>query len=99
MFEVSKHSLIKVDELCKLGELGGFTKEYQQDAKKKENKIYHRKRAPATHERYSRASRWMMTQNEPEDRYFLKLEPDPPSQILKLFSKSFICLCEGYVPS
>lgn len=41
--------------LCKLGELGGFTKEYQQDAKKKENKIYHKKRAPATHERYSRA--------------------------------------------
>lgn len=45
----------KVDVLCKLGELGGFTKEYQQDAKKKENKIYHKKRAPATHERYSRA--------------------------------------------
>jgi hypothetical protein len=40
-----------------------------------------------------------MTQNEPEDRYFSKLEPDPPSQILKLFSESFICLREGDIPS
>jgi hypothetical protein len=45
----------KVDELCKLGELRGFTREYQQDIKKKENKIYHKKRASATDERYSRA--------------------------------------------
>jgi hypothetical protein len=41
----------------------------------------------------------MMTQNESKDRYFSKLEPDPPSQILKLFSKSFICLREGDVSS
>lgn len=44
-------------------------------------------------------SRWMMTQNEPEDRYCSKLEPDPPSQSLKLFSESFICLSEGDLSS
>jgi hypothetical protein len=45
----------KVDELRKLGELRGFTREYQQDIKKKENEICHKKRAPATDERYGRA--------------------------------------------
>jgi hypothetical protein len=45
----------KVDELRKLGKLYGFTKEYQQDIKKKENKICHKKRALATDKRYSRA--------------------------------------------
>lgn len=35
-----------------------------------------------------------MTQHGPEDRYFAKQEPDPPSQVLKLFCESFICLRE-----
>ncbi|KAM0107297.1 hypothetical protein ACP6JB_007115 [Aspergillus fumigatus] len=93
----------KVEELRKIGELRGFTTEYQQITKRKENEICHKKRAPATDERYNRAVEnwkiWMMTQGEPEDRYFSKVEPDPPSQILKLFSESFICLREGDLPS
>ncbi|PYH75470.1 hypothetical protein BO82DRAFT_267695, partial [Aspergillus uvarum CBS 121591] len=59
----------KVEELRKIGEIRGFTTEYQQITKWKVNEICHKKRAPATDERYNRAFRWMMTQGEPEDRY------------------------------
>lgn len=44
-------------------------------------------------------SRWMLSQNEPENRYFTKQDPDPPNQILKLFCESFIVLREGDLPS
>lgn len=41
----------------------------------------------------------MLSQNEPENRYFTKQDPDPPNQILKLFCESFIVLREGDLPS
>lgn len=41
----------------------------------------------------------MLSRNEPEDKYFTELEPDPPNQILKLFSESFITLRKGDLPS
>lgn len=41
----------------------------------------------------------MLSRNEPEDRYFNELEPDPPNQILKLFSESFITLRKEDLPS
>lgn len=41
----------------------------------------------------------MLSRNEPEDKYFTELEPDPPIQILKLFSESYITLREGDLPS
>lgn len=51
----------KVEELRKIGELRGFTTEYQQITKRKENEICHKKRAPATDERYNRAvENWKM---------------------------------------
>jgi hypothetical protein len=41
----------------------------------------------------------MLSRNEPEDRYFIKEEPDPPNQILKLFSESYIAQRKGNLPS
>ncbi|KAH2126877.1 hypothetical protein KXV35_005576, partial [Aspergillus fumigatus] len=42
---------------------------------------------------------WMLSQNEPADRYFTKEQPDPPVQILKLYSEAFITLREGELPA
>lgn len=41
----------------------------------------------------------MLSQNEPVDRYFTKEQPDPPVQILKLYSEAFITLRKGELPS
>ncbi|KAH1736917.1 hypothetical protein KXV51_002696 [Aspergillus fumigatus] len=43
--------------------------------------------------------KWMLSQNEPADRYFTKEQPDPPVQILKLYSEAFITLREGELPA
>lgn len=34
----------------------------------------------------------MLSLNESEDKYSTELEPDPPIQILKLFSESYIAI-------
>jgi hypothetical protein len=41
----------------------------------------------------------MLSQNEPGDRYFTKEQPDPPVQILKLYSEAFITLRKGDLPT
>ncbi|PKX93480.1 uncharacterized protein P174DRAFT_357707, partial [Aspergillus novofumigatus IBT 16806] len=71
--------------------------------KNKPNEISHKKRAPATNDRYGHS---LLTcpidgcfLNEPGDRYFAKDESDPPVQILKLFSEVFITLCKGDLPT
>ncbi|KAL4860795.1 hypothetical protein BDV12DRAFT_191490 [Aspergillus spectabilis] len=93
----------KVAELRKLGETRGFTTQYQQEKKAEENEVCHKRRAPVTDDRYGRAVEnwklWMMTQDEREDKYFTKSDPDPPSQDLKLFCESYICLRQGDLPS
>jgi hypothetical protein len=42
----------KVEELRKFADLRGFTTEYQEKQKSKPNEISHKKRAPATDDRY-----------------------------------------------
>ena len=45
----------KVEELRKLGELCGFTEEYQQEQKNKKNRICHKQQTPAPDQRYDLA--------------------------------------------
>ncbi|KAF4201971.1 hypothetical protein CNMCM8927_000885 [Aspergillus lentulus] len=93
----------KAEELRKFAELRGFTTEYQKEQKSKPNEISHKKRAPATDKKYGDSAAfwkvWMLSQNEPGDRYFTKEQPDPPIQILKLYSEAFITLRKGGLPT